>query len=76
MEVIEKFWVDSNIYSNVSKPFLLQILSWDHATAITYLPLDKMAAILADGIFKRMFLNDNVRISIQISLKCVPKGPN
>ena len=34
-----------------------------------------MAAILADNIFKRIFLNDNVRILIQISLKFVPKGP-
>ena len=37
-------------------------------------PLDKMAAILADDIFKRIFLNENVRISIQISLKFVPRG--
>ena len=34
-----------------------------------------MAAILADDIFKRIFSNENVRISIQISLKFVPKGP-
>ena len=33
-----------------------------------------MGAILADDIFKRIFLNDNVRISIEISLKFVPKG--
>ena len=33
-----------------------------------------MAAILADNIFKHIFLNDNIRISIQISLKFVPKG--
>ena len=33
-----------------------------------------MAAILADNIFKRIFLNENVRISIQISLKFVPNG--
>ena len=29
----------------------------------------------ADDTFKRIFLNENVRISIQISLKFVPKGP-
>ena len=29
----------------------------------------------ADDIFKRIFLNKNVRISIKISLKFVPKGP-
>ena len=34
-----------------------------------------MAAILADDIFKHIFLNENVRIFIQISLKFVPKGP-
>ena len=34
-----------------------------------------MAAILADDIFKCIFLNEKVRISIKISLKSVPKGP-
>ena len=33
-----------------------------------------MAAILADNIFKCIFLNENIRISIQISLKFVPNG--
>ena len=33
-----------------------------------------MVAIVADNIFKRIFMNENVRISIQISLKFVPKG--
>ena len=32
----------------------------------------KMAATLADDIFKRIFLNENDRILIQISLKLVP----
>ena len=30
---------------------------------------------LADDTFKRIFFNENVRISIKISLKFVPKGP-
>ena len=34
-----------------------------------------MAPIFTDNIFKRIFLNKNVRISIKISLKFVPKGP-
>ena len=42
---------------------------------LTHLPLDKMAAISADGNFKCIFLNENVRISIDISLKFVPEGP-
>ena len=33
-----------------------------------------MAAILADGIFKCIFLNENGTILIQISLKFVPKS--
>ena len=34
-----------------------------------------MAAVLADDTFKRIFLNENARISIKISLKFVSKGP-
>ena len=34
-----------------------------------------MAAILADDIFKCIFLNQNYRIPIQISLKFVPRSP-
>ena len=34
-----------------------------------------MAAILADDTFKRIFVKENVRISIKISLKYVPKSP-
>ena len=42
---------------------------------LTHLHLDKMATILADDIFKRIFLNENGRVPIQISLKFVPKNP-
>ena len=41
----------------------------------TRFPLDKMAAILADDIFKCIFLNENDRIRIQISLKFVARSP-
>ena len=41
---------------------------------LTHLPLDKMAAILADDIFKHIFFNENIGISIQISQKVVPEG--
>ena len=30
---------------------------------------------LPDDIFKCIFLNENVQISMTTSLKCVPKGP-
>ena len=48
---------------------LLQIVSWTH------LPLDKMAAILADDISKCTFLNENDKILTQISLKLDPRSP-
>ena len=35
-----------------------------------------MAAIVADDIFKCIFLNENDRIPIKISLKFVPRSPN
>ena len=38
----------------------------------THLPLDKMVAILADDILKCIFLNENVCISIKMSLIVVP----
>ena len=34
-----------------------------------------MAAICADDIFNLIFINENVWISIKISLKFVPEGP-
>ena len=37
-------------------------------------PSGKMAAILADNNFKCIFVNENDRIPIWISLKCVSKG--
>ena len=37
--------------------------------------MDKMAAILADDIFKWIFCNETERIPIQISLKYVPRSP-
>ena len=43
--------------------------------AQTHLPLNKMAAILATNIFKCIFLSENDRIPIQISLNFVPDGP-
>ena len=42
---------------------------------LTHLPLDKMAALLADDNFKCIFLNENDRTPIRISLKFVPRSP-
>ena len=57
---------------------IVDILHHCHAICdivLTHLPLDKMAAILADDIFKCIFLNEKNKIPIQISLKLVPRGP-
>ena len=42
--------------------------------ALPDLPLDKMAAIFADDILKCIFVNENSRIPIEISLKFVPRS--
>ena len=44
-------------------------------TQFTHLPLDKMADILANDIFKCVFLYENDKIPILISLKLVPRRP-
>ena len=49
--------------------------TWSPGMSFTHLPLDKMSTILADGIFKSIFMNENYRILIQISLKSVPRSP-
>ena len=60
-------------YTNFEKSPWCQVASKDH-NMLTHLPLDKMAAILADDISKCFFLNEYVWISMNISLKFVPKG--
>ena len=52
-----------------------QSLSTPHwFICLTHFPLDKMAAILSDNIFKCIFLYENYRIPIPISPKLVPKS--
>ena len=44
--------------------------------AINSSPREQMAATFADNIFKCIFLNENVRVMVKISLKFVPEGSN
>ena len=46
-----------------------------NVTVLTHLQPDKMAAIMADNIFKCIFLNEKFRILIKIWLKFIRKGP-
>ena len=43
--------------------------------ALTHLALDKMDATVADDIFKCIFLNENNRTTIKMSVKFVPWSP-
>ena len=43
--------------------------------ALTHLPLEIIATILADDNFKCILMNENDKILIQISLKFVPRSP-
>ena len=78
------------MYANLSKWFPEQCRFWwrniqtcAHALnqelkkwlAVNSSPPGQNGSHFADDIFKRIFLNENVRISNQISLKFVPIGP-
>ena len=52
---------------------LLGLLSW--CPIFNTLRPRQNGCRFADNIFKRLFLNENIRISIKFSLKFVPKGP-
>ena len=62
------------VIASTSHPGLLQF-QHQYVWPSTHLSLDKMAAILADDIFKWIFLNENDRILIRISLKYIPRNP-
>ena len=52
--------------------------SWEKLWAgycLTHWGRDKMAVILQTTLFKCIFLNENDRIAIKMSLTIVPKGP-
>ena len=54
---------------------LPQLMAWHNFGAINTLRLRQNSQHFADDIFKHIFVNKNVWISIKISLKFVPKGP-
>ena len=56
------------------------LLGADKSYTSAHLPINTLrprqnGRLFADDCFKRIFLNENNRISIKISLKFVPKGP-
>ena len=51
------------------------LATWQSIESVNTLRPRQHGRHFADDTFKRIFLNENVRISIKISLKFVPKGP-
>ena len=60
---------------NVPWPDLCWSSARVHFWQINTLKIRQNCFHFADDFFKRMFLNENVKISIRFSLKIVPKGP-
>ena len=55
---------------------MLRVLYWtSHKPLVNTLRLRRNRHYFADDIFKFILLNENVLISIKISLKFIPKGP-
>ena len=70
------------VYNMISLFFIvfLESCAIDQLIATQILPLNTLrprqnGRHFPDDTFKRIFVNENVRISIKISLKFVPKGP-
>ena len=64
----------STLYHSANNILTIWLLHEDDpGCLLTHLLLDKMVAILVDGIFKWIFLDENGGIPIKISLKFVPK---
>ena len=61
--------------TNMARVRSLNYKGCNDDSLITHLPLDKIAAILADDNFKCIFLNENDRIPIPVSLKFIPRIP-
>ena len=55
-------------------PITLHMKARQGIRELTHLPLDKMAAIVAEDIFKCISMNEKFFILFRISLKYVPKG--
>ena len=52
-----------------------EMIAFRHWQQLNTLKPRQNARHFPDNNFQRIFLNENVRISIQISLKFVPRGP-
>ena len=68
-------WVIHGSYAPVPVQFNTLLVSHQGSPLLITLRRRQNGRHFADAIFKCIFLNENVWISIKISLKFVPKGP-
>ena len=69
-------WIIANFHNyNAQWHVVCMFPSCVYPSCVNTLRPSQNGRHFADDIFKRIFVNENVRISINISLKFVPKGP-
>ena len=75
--VIKRNYYVEILFRRNNYAFITYYVCWDWTTKMLFNTLRPRQndRHFADDIFKRIFFNENVWISIQISLKFVPKGP-
>ena len=67
--------IDGRLFPPHREPVMRTTLSWYNVITFNTLRPRQNGRHFADDIFKRIFFNENVWISIKISLKFDPKGP-
>ena len=70
--LLQSIWQTRPFVTVNISPHLLHI--WEIQTLLNTLRPRQNGRFSADDTFKHIFLNENIRISIKISLKFVPKG--
>ena len=75
--VVMNLWIKEACHLFVTIPGPPELIPTDfnHSNSFNTLRPRQNGRNFADDTFKRIFLNENVGISIKISLKFVPKGP-
>ena len=74
-------WIPSQMVTNAESismswhHHVMCVTVWTHLICINTLRPRQNGRHFSDDTFKRMFLNENIRISIKISLNFVPKSP-
>ena len=68
--VVPQTWIPYEIWGNINK-----LYKWEDVSRFNTLRPRQNGRHFADDVFKCIFMNGNLLISIKISLEFVPKGP-